>query len=199
MKIAVATTKGGLDDQVSPFFGRCPIFTLVEAEGNGIKNAEIIQNEFAAAAGGAGIQASQFIAEKKVEAAIAGNFGPNAARILASVGIKMVQSQGSVKDAIMGYLSGSLKPASGSTVEGHFGMGQGGGMGQGRGQGMGRGMGRGLGMGLGLGMQQPPMAQAPTQPTPQSKEQELATLEEQAGFLEKELEQIKRRIKELKK
>lgn len=137
MKIAVATTKGGLDDEVSPFFGRCPVFTMVEVEGNEIKNADVIQNEFSAAAGGAGIQASQFIAEKKAEAVMAGNFGPNAARILSSAGIKMVQAQGNVKEAVMGYLKGEIKPLSGSTVEGHFGMG--GGMGRGQGQGMGRG------------------------------------------------------------
>ena len=30
MKIAVSTTKGGLEDNVSQIFGRCPTFTLVE-------------------------------------------------------------------------------------------------------------------------------------------------------------------------
>ncbi len=125
MKIAVATTNGGLDGQVSPFFGRCPAFTMVEAEEKEVKSTELIQNESASATGGAGIQTSQFIAEKKAEVVIAGNFGPNAARILASAGIKMVQAQGSVKEAVINYLNGTLEPASGSTVEGHFGMGKG--------------------------------------------------------------------------
>ena len=144
MKIAIATTKGGLDDEVSPFFGRCPVFTLVDAEGTEIKNADVIQNESASATGGAGIQAAQSIAEMKVEAMLAGNFGPNAVRILSSAGIKMVQAQGNVKEAVMKYLSGDLKPVSDSTVEGHFGMGAGmdqgqeGGMGQVVGQAMGR-------------------------------------------------------------
>ncbi len=151
MKIVVATTKGGLDDEVSPFFGRCPVFTMVEAEGNEIKGAEVISNEFSDAAGGAGIQASQFIAEKKAEAVMAGNFGPNAARILSSAGIKMVQAQGSVKDAVTKYLSGELKPVSDSTVEGHFGMGQGQGMGMGGGMGRGQGGGMGRGQGMGRG------------------------------------------------
>ena len=149
MKIAVATTKGGLDDQISPFFGRCPIFTLIEAEGNEIKDSEVIQNEFAAATGGAGIQASQFIAQKKVEAVMAGNFGPNASRIISSAKIKMVQAQGNVREAVMKFLGGELKPISDSTVEGHFGMGQGQGTGRGQSQGMGQGRGQGKGMGRG--------------------------------------------------
>jgi len=96
MKIVVATTKGGLDDGVSPVFGRCQTFTLVEVGDKEIKGAEVIQNEFAGAAGGAGIQAAQFIAEKNAEVTMAGNFGPNAARILTSAGIQMVQAQGNV-------------------------------------------------------------------------------------------------------
>ncbi|MBU4406080.1 MAG: NifB/NifX family molybdenum-iron cluster-binding protein, partial [Candidatus Altiarchaeota archaeon] len=135
MKIAIATQKGGLDDEVSPFFGRCPVFTMVYVEGEEIKNSDVIQNESASATGGAGIQAAQFIVEQKAEAVMAGNFGPNAARILSSAGIKMVPAQGNVKEAVMKYLSGDLKPVPDSTVEGHFGMG--GGMGRGQGQGMG--------------------------------------------------------------
>ncbi len=154
MKIAVATTRGGLDDQVSSVFGRCPTFTLVETEGNEIKDVEVIQNEFSAVGGGAGIQVAQFIAEKKAEVVMTGNFGPNAARILSPAGIQMVQVQGSVREAVMGYLNGEIKSVSRSTVDDHFGMGsgQGRGTGQGRGRGMGSGQGRGTGQGRGRGM-----------------------------------------------
>ena len=116
MKICVATTKGGLEDMVSPIFGRCPTYTFVETEGKKIKDAEIVQNESAGAAGGAGIQASQFAAGKGANVVIAGNYGPNAFPILNQAGIKVVSTAGiSVKDAVMKYLNGELQEISQAT------------------------------------------------------------------------------------
>ena len=65
MKILVATqTKGGLEDLVSPVFGRAPTFTIVEVKDNKIKKAEVHQNTTAGGFRGVGIQAAQFAANK---------------------------------------------------------------------------------------------------------------------------------------
>lgn len=109
MKIIVATNKGGLDDDVSPVFGRCQTFTIVEAEGKEIKNVEVLPNQFASAVHGAGIQTGQWIASQGVNAVIAGNFGPNVSAILQQAGVEMVVAQGKVKDVIEKYLRGELK------------------------------------------------------------------------------------------
>jgi predicted Fe-Mo cluster-binding NifX family protein len=134
MKIAVATNKGGLEDMVSPVFGRCQTYTLVECEGGEIKKTEAMANPGFTAAGGAGIQAAQYVGGLKPEAVIAGNFGPNAAAVLTQMGVKMVQAQGNAGEAVLKYMKGELKPTNTPTVRGHFGMGRrgfGGGMGRG--------------------------------------------------------------------
>ncbi|ODS38925.1 hypothetical protein BEH94_06315 [Candidatus Altiarchaeales archaeon WOR_SM1_SCG] len=149
MKICVATDKGGLEDTVSAVFGRCPTYTFVEVEGKEIKDTEIVQNQFAGAAGGAGIQASQFVAGKGANVVIAGNYGPNAFPILNQAGVKVVSAAGiSVKDAVMKYLNGELQDISQATGPAYGGM-PGGGMGRGGGAGGGGGFGKGHGGGRG--------------------------------------------------
>jgi len=138
MKIAVATGKGGLDDDVSVVFGRCRTFTLVVCEGGGVKGASVVPNPSLDAAGGAGIKAAQLIAGEGAEAVIAGNFGPNAAAVLSQMGVKMVQAQGNVKKTVEKYLNNELTAVQDATVKVHFGMG-GGGFGGARGRGRGGG------------------------------------------------------------
>ena len=211
MKICVATTQGGLDDQVCPVFGRCPTFTFVDVEEKEIKNVEVIPNEFAGAAGGAGIQAAQLVVNKEANAVIAGNYGPNAFPILNQAGVDVVSVQGiSVKDAVTKYLTEELKPIAQPTAPKFGGMagggtGLGGGMGRGGGRGMGmgggKGMGRGGGRGMGIGKgMRGTLTQSPSTIMPaQTKEQELQVLDDQTKQLEEQLSEIKRRIDELKK
>ena len=108
MKIIVATNTGGLEDSVSPVFGRCQTFTVVDAEGNEIKRAKVVPNQFAAAVHGAGIQAAQWVANQGAKAVIAGNFGPNVMRILQQAGVEMVVSHGVVREVVEKYLRGEL-------------------------------------------------------------------------------------------
>jgi predicted Fe-Mo cluster-binding NifX family protein len=129
MKIAVATTNGGLEDSVSPVFGRCKTYTILKIEEENIKNVEVIPNQFMNATGGAGIQAAQFILNQEVKAVIAGNFGPNVHSVFNSTKVKMVQAQGIVKDVALKYIKGEFSPVSTPT----FG---GGGRGMGRRRGM---------------------------------------------------------------
>jgi len=112
MKIIVATNRGGLEDDVSPVFGRCQTFTIIEAEGSEIKNVEVVPNQFANAVHGAGIQAGQWVVSQKAKAVIAGNFGPNVSSILQQAGIEMIVAQGKVKEVVEKYLRGELRSPS---------------------------------------------------------------------------------------
>lgn len=86
MKIAVATTQGGLEDVVSPVFGRCPTFTLVDVENGKVVSHEVVQNPYLSAMGGAGIQAAQLVISKGAQAILAGAFGPNATNVFSQGG-----------------------------------------------------------------------------------------------------------------
>jgi len=192
MKIVVATTAGGLDDTVCPVFGRCPTFTVVDVEGKKIKNSSVLQNQYAGATGGAGIQAAQTVINQGAKAVIAGNYGPNASMVFNQAGVEMVSVQGiNVRDAVTKYLEGELSPVTTATAPMFGGMGMGGGRR--------RGGGRGMGMGF---MQQAPMPSPIMPPMPTSqmpKEQELQMLETQVKTLEQQLNQLKKRLAELRK
>jgi len=160
-KIAVASQgQGGLDDVVSPMFGRCPTFTVVDVEKGEIRGVNVIPNQAASAMHGAGIAAVQTLASVGVNVVIAGRFGPNAYTACNQAGIRMVEAQPSItiRDAIQSFVSGRLRAVSAPTAPmgtggGFFpGMRTGGGMGMGRGGGgMGRGMGGGRGRMGGFG------------------------------------------------
>lgn len=168
--IVVATTEGGLEDTVSPVFGRAPTYTLVEVEGGRIVGAEVIRNPYQGAPGGAGIQAAQFVAQRSPRAVIAGNFGPSASGILAQAGIELVPAAGiTVRDAVERYLRGELAP----TIA----------------PGPGFGMGRGRGWGIGYGPAGPPRG-------PSRGPEDLKGRIE---GLERELKELKRKLDEIRK
>lgn len=135
MKIAVATMKGGLEDNVSPFFGRCANYTMVECENKEFKEVTVLDNPAMSAAGGAGIQAAQYVADEGCSAAAAGNFGPNAAAVLKAANVEMIQAQGNVREVIEGYINGELKPVDSATVDLNYGKNAGFGRGLGGGRG----------------------------------------------------------------
>lgn len=186
----MATTNGGLDDTVSPVFGRCQTFTFVEVKGEEIKDTNVIQNQYAGGVSGVGIQAGQFIVQQGATAAIAGNFGPNVSAVLSQAGVEMIFAQGNVRDILEKYLNKELSPTQPpAQPQMPFGMGMG--------RGMGRGTGRGMGMGRGLyGVPQQPFQSVQQ---PMSKQQEVQMLEQQIKNMEQQLGQIKKRLKELKK
>jgi predicted Fe-Mo cluster-binding NifX family protein len=214
MKICVTATAGDLNAQVDPRFGRCQYFVFVDSDTMAL---EAMPNEAIAASGGAGIQAAQIVVNKGVDVLISGNIGPNASQVLSTAGVKIATgAYGTVKEAVEMYKNGRLSETGISTVATHagvgagvgtgtgFGMGMGMGMGGGRGGGRGRGMGMGRGMGLGMQQPMPPQpqaqAQAPQAPiTPRTKEEELEQLSSMASRLEKDLEDVKKRIAELKR
>jgi predicted Fe-Mo cluster-binding NifX family protein len=103
MKIAVTSTGPSLDDQVDPRFGRCPYFVIVDSDS---MEASPHENVNAAAAGGAGVQAGQFVADQGVSVVLTGNCGPNAVPVLEAAGIELVTGMtGTVREAVQTYLA----------------------------------------------------------------------------------------------
>jgi predicted Fe-Mo cluster-binding NifX family protein len=189
MKMCVTATGSDLNAQVDPRFGRCQYFVFVDSDTMAF---EAMPNQAIAAPGGAGIQAAQAMVSKGVDVLISGNIGPNAFQVLSAAGVKVATgAYGTVKEALEMYKSGKLSETGASSVAVHAGMGMGGGGAGGRGRGMGRGM--------GTGMQQsmPLQPQAPL--TPRTKEEELEQLTDLTKRLEKELEDVKRRLEQLKR
>ncbi|MEM2904779.1 MAG: NifB/NifX family molybdenum-iron cluster-binding protein [Candidatus Bathyarchaeia archaeon] len=200
MKVAVSATGPGLDAQVDPRFGRCQHFVIVDVDA---MTFEAIPNTNAGAMSGAGIQAAQAVANKGVGAVITGNVGPNAYRVLSTAGVRIFTGAfGTVREAVEKFKAGQLRE---TTTPGPAGFGMRPGMGTGAGTGMGGGMRRSRGMGTGRGMwalQPTPFPQAPVSapatPPPMSREQEASLLESQMRSLQQQLDQIKRRLEELK-
>ncbi len=131
MKIVVTSGGNTLDAPLSPVFGRCPVYIFVETD---TLEYEAIANPAVSAAGGAGIQAAQFVAQRDVAAVLTGNVGPNAFSVLRSAGVQIyLASPGTVRDAVQEFNQGNLQPVGGANVDAHMGM---------RGGRMGRGAGR---------------------------------------------------------
>ena len=123
MKIAVTATGDNLDAAVDPRFGRCAYFIVMDTETG---TFEALENAAAGAAGGAGIQAGQRVADAGAEAVLTGNVGPNAFRTLSGLGLKVYTGvTGTVKEAIDQFKAGTMKETATSTVGAHFGMGGG--------------------------------------------------------------------------
>lgn len=208
MKITVSATDGHLDAQIDPRFGRCPFFIFVDSD---TMQFAARPNASSGAMHGAGIEAAQTVANEGAKVVITGSVGPNAFQVLSQAGIEVITgASGTVRETIQRYKTGQLgRSTTGATVPGHAGLDVGPAAGPGKGFGLGRGMGmggggRGMGMGRGRGMgmvgpyAQPPYF-PPTAPMlAMSREQETQMLESQRGYLQSELDRIKKRLSELK-
>jgi predicted Fe-Mo cluster-binding NifX family protein len=75
------------------------------------------------AAGGAGSQAAQFVAQQGADAVISGDFGPNAYIALAAAEIKMYLHGPSrtAREAIANFNAGMLEQVQAPTGAGHHG------------------------------------------------------------------------------
>jgi predicted Fe-Mo cluster-binding NifX family protein len=86
MKIILSTVTPEINSQIDPRFGRGAYLLVVDTESG---QAEGQPNPGVNATGGAGIQAAQFAANRKVQAVISGDFGPHAFNALQAAGISM--------------------------------------------------------------------------------------------------------------
>jgi predicted Fe-Mo cluster-binding NifX family protein len=131
MKIVVSSQGDTMDAPASPVFGRCPTYLFVEPE---TMKFEAVPNPAMNQAGGAGIQAAQFVVNQGADAVLSGNLGPNAYDVLQAAGVPgFLVSDGTVRQAVEAYKAGQLQPMAGPNVGAHAGM-RGGRRGMGRGQ-----------------------------------------------------------------
>jgi predicted Fe-Mo cluster-binding NifX family protein len=183
MKIVVTASAADLDALASPVFGRCPSYVFVDPETMAF---EAFENPAISAAGGAGIQAAQFVVERGAQAVVTGNVGPNAFNVLQSANVPIyLFGEGTVRQAAEAYKAGRLAAVGTASAPAHAGMGAGRGMGMGRGRGMGRGV-----------------ASSPAEPAPPadtSREEEIANLQNMASDLRKQLAEVTDRLDKLEK
>jgi len=155
MKIAISSVGDNLDAQVSPILGRCAYFLFVDSE---TMACQAHPNAAAGAAGGAGIQAAQFIVQQGADALLTGNIGPNAMQVIQAADVPVYPVwTGTARQAVEALTQGKLQPTNVATTPadtgkaGAAGLTAAGGAGLGRGMGQGRGGGRGQGRGAGGG------------------------------------------------
>ncbi len=186
MRIVVSAQGENLDAPASPVFGRCPTYVFVNTE---TLEFEAVANPAMNQAGGAGIQAAQFVVNEGAQAVLTGNLGPNAFGVLQAAGVPgYLVGEGTVRQAVEAHQAGQLQPLAGANVAGHAGMG------------MGRGMGgrRGMGMGQGMGRRMQPAT--PIQPESQAAGgSETAELRETIKDLRQQLAETMDKIEELEK
>jgi len=100
MKIAISTDRGF----VSPHFGRCPTFTIIEIENGDVLKLEEITNP-----GHHPGYLPQFLSEKGVSCIICGGMGQRARPLFAERGIDVVMGiSGKVDEAVEKFVKGEL-------------------------------------------------------------------------------------------
>jgi predicted Fe-Mo cluster-binding NifX family protein len=110
-RIAVTVTSPDPEAEVDPRFGRTPFFMLFDTR---TQEWTPFANPALQAPGGAGVQAAQFLTDRRIEAVVSGAFGPNAFRALEAAGIAMYHfdSSGTCRQVVEAYQSGRLARAS---------------------------------------------------------------------------------------
>jgi predicted Fe-Mo cluster-binding NifX family protein len=111
MRIAIsADDNRGLASVVSPHFGRCPYFILVDVEGNQIKQAQAINNPFYGNHQPGQVPA--FISQQGADVMLTGGMGHRAIGFFEQYNIQAVTgAYGTVQHALEQYLSGQLQGA----------------------------------------------------------------------------------------
>ncbi len=120
MKLIVTATAPNFEAPVDPRFGRGAYFIVVDTD---TMQWQAHQNQAVNAAGGAGSQAAQFVAQQGVEAVISGDFGPNAYIALAAGEVRMYLfgTSQTVSEAVANCVAGKLPEVHAPTGAGHHG------------------------------------------------------------------------------
>ncbi|MDX9831061.1 MAG: NifB/NifX family molybdenum-iron cluster-binding protein [Anaerolineae bacterium] len=111
MRIAVsADNNEGLNSTVSPHFGRCPHFVLVDVEDQEIRDVQSVDNPYYGNHQPG--QVPGFIASHGANVMLTGGMGGRAIMFFQEYGIEGVTgAYGTVKQAVEHYLGGQLKGA----------------------------------------------------------------------------------------
>lgn len=122
MRIAVsADDPRGLESVVSPHFGRCPYYVLVDVEGREVTATLVVANPFYGQHQPG--QVPGFIRDHGANVMLTGGMGGRAVAFFEQYGIEPVTgATGSVRYALEQYLGGALRraaPCHESTAHGH--------------------------------------------------------------------------------
>ena len=122
MRIAVsADDRNGLDSVVSPHFGRCPHYILVDMDGHEVKAVNAVDNPHYGQHGPGVVPG--FIHSQGVDVMLTGGMGGRAIAFFEQLGIEAVTgASGTVRRALELYLDGQLRgvqPCRESIEHGH--------------------------------------------------------------------------------
>lgn len=113
MKVCLPTMgQGGMNDMVSPHFGRAPTFTIVDIE---TKEVEVLPNT-SEHMGGIKL-APEIVSEEGVQIMICSGLGSKAIQMFEQFGIEVfVGAAGTAKDMISAWKAGLLQKATEETA-----------------------------------------------------------------------------------
>jgi predicted Fe-Mo cluster-binding NifX family protein len=107
MIVAISIAAASLDAPLDTHFGRAAAFLLVNTSTG---QRQIMVNPAVSTAGGAGVQAAEFVIRQGTEVVISGSFGPKAYEVLAAANISMYRaSSGAIDDLLRQYQSDALE------------------------------------------------------------------------------------------
>ena len=120
MKLVIFIMGQSLDSPFDARFGRAESFCLVDTDtGDWTAHA----NPALSAAGGAGVQAAQFIARLGAQAVVSGAYGPKAYETLAAADIQRLLAPGhaacSAADIFASFKAGQLAQTDAASHNGH--------------------------------------------------------------------------------
>ena len=105
-----ADNRNGLDSVISPHFGRCPYYVLVDMDGQEVKAIADVENPYYQ--GHSPGQVPRFIQSHAVNVMITGGMGGRAIMLFEQFGIEPVTgARGTVRAALEAYLGGELQGA----------------------------------------------------------------------------------------
>lgn len=122
MRIAISTDDNrGLDSVVSPHFGRCPYYVLVDVEGREVRQVGAVENPYYGHHTPGVVP--EFIHTQGANVMLTGGMGRRAIAFFQQYGIEPVTgASGTVRHALEQYLSGALQgaaPCGESVAHGH--------------------------------------------------------------------------------
>ena len=108
-RIALSCDDGfGLEASLSPHFGRCPFYVLVDVTADQIAGFQVVKNPYFPNHQPGVIP--QFIHSQKANVMIAGGMGPRAIDFFTQFGIDVATGvQGKVRDIVEAYLRGEVQ------------------------------------------------------------------------------------------
>jgi predicted Fe-Mo cluster-binding NifX family protein len=111
IRVAVSSEDNrGLDSVVSPHFGRCPYFVLVDVEGHDLRAVNAVENPFYGNHQPG--QVPEFVHEQGANVMLAGGMGGRAIQFFRQLGIRAATgASGTVRMALERYLGGELAGA----------------------------------------------------------------------------------------